>query len=142
MTSDTGTEAHVDVVARRDSGPPTRRWSSGPTRGFWLWFALLAGIVLWLAHLTALAALAGPSCTHPAAEWSMHGLTVGLAAATALAGWMCLRMVSGRSDADAADGGLDGRLRFLGLFGLLTQVISILLIVWEGTYVPFIDACH
>jgi hypothetical protein len=118
------------------------RWSSGPTRGFWLWYAVLSGIALWMLHVTALSALAGTSCTHSAATWAMHALTLVLGAATIAGGWMCVMMIRGRDDHSEADPDLDGRLRFMGLFGLLTQAISLTLIIWEGTYVPFVDACR
>jgi hypothetical protein len=118
------------------------RWSSGPTRGFWFWYAVLGGIVLWAIHVTALSSLAATSCTHPTATWAMHALTVVLAAATIAAGWMCVMLIRGRGDHSEADPDVDGRLRFMALFGLLTQATSLMLIVWEGTYVPFLDACR
>lgn len=119
----------------------TPRWVSGPTHGFLLWYSSVAGIVLWIVHLVALAALVETSCTHRAAEWAMYALTVLLAGATIAAGGLGYLLVRGRSETSADDPDLDGRLRFMGLFGLLTSVISFVLIVWEGAYVPFIDAC-
>ena len=146
MNRSTSSSAKGDRTVSTDSPKPSERpevamWSSGPTHGFWLWYASLAGIVLWLAHLIALAALVEFSCSHPAAEWVMHGLTVALAAATGVAGWMSLALVRGRPDRRSDAGDLDGRLRFMGLFGLLTEITSFVLIVWEGAYVPFVDAC-
>ena len=120
--------------------PP--RWSDGPTHGFWLWYATLGGIALWMIHLVALAALADLACEHPATEWVMHGLTVGLAGASLAAAWMSWALVRGRRSHASDRGDLDGRLRFMGLFGLLVALNSVALIVWEGLYVPVIDACR
>ena len=42
---------------------------------------------------------------------------------------------------DEEDSGPSGRWLFLGWFGALTGATSLLLIVYEGTWVPFITTC-
>ncbi len=117
-------------------------WLSGPTSGFWLWYATLGGIGLWIAHLVSLAALADWSCGRPPVSWTMDAITIILAAATVAAGWLSVALVRERRAHHESDPDLAGRLLFLGLFGVLTESTSLLLIVWEGTYVPLLDACR
>jgi hypothetical protein len=110
---------------------------------FSTWVAVLGGIVFWMVHLTAEAALVGAACHHSSVKWVMHLLTVATAVATLAAMAVCLRMVHW---ARHVDGGEDsptvpGRTLFLGLFGLITGAASLLLIVLEGAYVVFFNPC-
>src|SRR5205807_2293929 len=50
-----------------------------------LWVAVLGGIVFWLVHLTAEAALVGPACHHRDVRWVMHAVTAATGAATVAA---------------------------------------------------------
>lgn len=126
-------------VAPTDSG--VAEWTTGPTHGFWFWYAMISGIALWMVHLTALSALSRLACTHPRTVWAMHAITITLAGATAFAAWLSFRLVRGHRHDSEDSPDLFGRLRFMGLFGLLTELISLILIVWEGLYVPFVHAC-
>ena len=77
----------------------------------------------------------------------MHAITLVTAAGTALA-WCGAPVVADRSpsrrgrSATTAPRSRRDRERFLGLFGLAVGAISLLLIVWEGSYVLVIDACR
>ena len=51
-------------------------------------------------------------------------------------------MVRDAGPVDEASPEAKGRERFLGVFGLATGAISLLLILWEGSYVLLIDACR
>ncbi|MGH9135502.1 MAG: hypothetical protein ACRD0G_00465 [Acidimicrobiales bacterium] len=124
------------VVARRRGGV-----LSAPTHGLRLWFAVSGGVWLWLVHLTALSALVNLACRHPAVEWALHGATALLGAATVLAGWWCVAILRLAGTGDDEEPDLHGRLRFIALFGLITEVTSLLLILAEGAYVPWIDPC-
>jgi len=108
-----------------------------------LWVAVLGGIVFWLVHLTAEAALVGPACHHRDVRWVMHGVTAATGAATVTAMAACFRIVLRARGADGGDDSptVPGRTLFLGLFGLLTGAISLALIVLEGAYVVFLNPC-
>jgi hypothetical protein len=56
--------------------------------------------------------------------------------------WWSWVMVRAAGPAGEADPDPRGRERFLGIFGLATGAISLLLIVWEGSYVLLLDACR
>jgi hypothetical protein len=117
----------------------TRGPSAGGVR---TWTAVFGGIALWLIHLTAASALAATVCDHPATEWLIHALTVVTAAATGVAVWWCGRVARAAADADEEEAAAAGRARFLGRFGVITGVASIVLIVAEGAYVPFLAGCR
>ncbi|HEV8299236.1 MAG TPA: hypothetical protein VGQ20_18140 [Acidimicrobiales bacterium] len=106
------------------------------------WTAVFAGIALWLIHLTAASALAVTVCDHPATEWLIHALTVVTAAATGLAVHRSWLLTRAAGDADEEQAEPAGRARFLGRFGIITGVASIVLIVAEGAYVPFLAGCR
>lgn len=120
---------------------PTTSLRTAPTHGPRLWYATLSGIVLWIVHLTALAALVNLMCDRPGVEWVMHGATVVLGLATLLALWWCVAIIREAGAGDDEAGDLAGRLRFMGWFGFLTEVTSLLLIAAEGIYVPLFHAC-
>ncbi len=126
------------VAAEPDSGPRATRWVR--ESGFLLWFAALAGIGAWMVHLTLVAAITEFTCTKSEAEWLMHGGTVATAAVTAIGIVMCLAAMREANDPDDA-GTLSGNIRFVAIFGVLTGVTSLALILLEGSYVFFLDAC-
>jgi hypothetical protein len=112
-----------------------------PTRGFRLWYAVLGGIGWWMVHILGIAGLARARCLHPSIVWAMHGLTVGTVALTTIAViWSAgvWRHSNGGPEEGAEP---SGRLLFLGRFGVLVGAVSILLIVWEGAYVPWLRGC-
>ncbi len=103
------------------------------------WTAVVVPIAAWTIHIVALASLVDLACDHPGVEWVMHGLTVGLAlvclGCVAIA-WRHLRLPNGE---DA--GTTKANLRFLAQLGVAVAVVNLVLIVVEGVYVPFLDAC-
>ena len=109
--------------------------------GFWTWYGVLAGIVLWMIHITFVSSIVEFTCTEGDDWlWASHLVTVVTGAATVYAMFICRRMVKG-AGADETDGDLAGSTHFLGLFGLITGALSLALIVLEGSYVLFIDPC-
>jgi hypothetical protein len=114
---------------------------SAPRHGFRLWFAVFSGIFHWMVHITACAAIAPYTCRYPNAVWAINGLTALTGAATVVAMYWSWLLVRAAGDASSEESDLDGRSMFLGLFGLLTGAISLLLIIWEGLYVPFLSGC-
>ena len=108
--------------------------------GFMLWFAVLAGIAAWAAHLLLVAALAKWTCNEDGSRWVLDVLTAVTAAATLLAMWLCAGIIRG-VDADESEGTRAGRTKFLGVFGLMTGAINLMLIVLEGSYAWFISPC-
>lgn len=117
-----------------DAGPDTGQG------GIKAWAGALVGIGAWNVHIVALASLVQLTCERPAVEWVLHVLTAVTAAVTLLGMWWCLELVRASRDPEAA-GTRGGRRAFLGLFGLMMGAFSVLLILWEGSYVLFLDAC-
>jgi hypothetical protein len=120
---------------------PQRSRFAPPGHGFRLWFCIVGGIVIWMVHISAIASLAGVSCSHPNVKWVMHALTVGLGALTIVAIVGCRALLRDHDAAPELARDEPSRLRFLAVFGLWTGGFSLLLIVWEGAYVPFLRAC-
>jgi hypothetical protein len=119
----------------------TRGLLSAPRHGFRLWFAVFSGIFHWMVHICACAAIAPYTCQHPWAEWVIDAITGVTAAATIVAMYWSWALVRVAQDASQEQSDLDGRSLFLGMFGLLTGGISLVLIIWEGLYVPFLSGC-
>jgi len=109
------------------------------------WVAVLGGIVWWMMHLTAEAALVPAACHDSHVKWAMHAVTVVTAVATLLGIAACLRMVQlarTRARADSEESAtVPGRTLFLGLFGLITGAASLALILMEGAYVAVLNPC-
>jgi hypothetical protein len=102
--------------------------------------AIAAGPVLWMAHLSGASALVEYTCTEHRFEWAIHALTVATALPVLAATLYCVALARAEPDPEVA-GTVAGRTRFLALFGALTAVISLALILLEGSYVLFISAC-
>jgi hypothetical protein len=110
-----------------------------------LWGAIIAGPALWLVHLVGTASLPEHTCTSGGGDWAMHALTAATALPTLLAILYCLRVAREAPSAEPyaeAAATVPARTRFLALFGALTAAISLALILLEGSYVLFIDACR
>jgi hypothetical protein len=115
-----------------------------PTKGAWrsppvwkMWFFSLAGIAVWVIHLTASAALVPYAEHHHWAVWLIHGLTLVLAIVAAVFGLVCLRFARAASS-DEAEWSTPGRTAFIGWFGAVTGAVNVLLIVVEGLFVATI----
>ena len=98
--------------------------------GFRLWYAALSGPILWMVHLTGVAALASGACGRSGYTLAAHGLTVVTGAATAVA------IVWSRHLAAA-----EGTHKFLGQFGLGVGGLSLLLILLEEAYIWTVRVC-
>jgi hypothetical protein len=111
-----------------------------PDRGVLVWCALTAGIVAWIVHLSAFAALV-EFVHNNGCSWIF---TLGNGAAlvvTLAAGWLSWLMYRAGTDAEGV-GTPAGRIRFLGALGLGINGINLLLILLEGSYVYFIGTGH
>jgi hypothetical protein len=124
----------------RTSAPRRSRFAP-PNHGFRLWFCIVGGIVIWMVHISAIASLAGVSCTHPNVKWVMHAITIVLALLTVVAILGCRALLRDHDLAPDLARDEPSRLRFLAVFGLWTGGFSLLLIVWEGAYVAFLRTC-
>jgi len=106
-----------------------------PDRGVLVWLAVTAGIVAWLLHLSAFAALV--EFVHDNGySWIFTLGNVLALAVTLAAGWLSLLLY--RAGDDEELGTPAGRMRFLGALGLLVNGINLLLILLEGSYVYFL----
>jgi hypothetical protein len=95
------------------------------------WFAVVTPIVAWLVHLTGEASLVRLTCNRSGGQLPMHLLTAGCIAATLWAIAVALRIARHP----------DGPWRFIGLLGLILGGANVVLILLEGSYVLFINAC-
>src|SRR5439155_1492254 len=110
-----------------------------PDRGALVWFALTAGIVAWVVHLTVFAALV--EFVHDNGFfWFFYVGNIAAVALTLLAGWLSWLLY--RAGDDEELGTPAGRMRFLGALGLAVNGINLLLILFEGTYIFFIGTGH
>jgi hypothetical protein len=107
-----------------------------PDHGFLLWFALTAGIAAWIVHLTVFAAIV--EFVHDNGYFWLFYVGNALAVAVTLVALWLSWLVARAGDDDEEAGTAAGRMRFLGLFGLLVNGINLLLIVLEGSYIYFI----
>jgi hypothetical protein len=101
------------------------------------WLGAAAPIVLWLAHLTALASLSDTVCANPGWRWVQHAVTVGLLALCV----PCLVALAGLARREPETAG-DLQLRFIGLLGLLLGAASVTLIVAEEVFAVVIEPCR
>ncbi|MGB6059125.1 MAG: hypothetical protein WBF71_12785 [Microthrixaceae bacterium] len=60
---------------------------------FLVWYAMLAGILLWAIHLVALASLVQLSCNNPGTDWITHTVTAVTLAGTVLAIVLSVRLL-------------------------------------------------
>ncbi len=111
-----------------------------PDRGALVWFAIIAGVVAWVVHLTLFAALV--EFVHENGFfWLFYvGTTIAIAI-TLAAAWLSWLLVDSSDEPEDA-GTAGGRRRFLGELGLLVNGINLLLIVLEGSYIFFISTGH
>jgi hypothetical protein len=107
-----------------------------PDRGAIVWFALTAGIVTWMLHLASFAAIVEFVHDH-GYFWLFYVGNGAAIVVTLVALALCWAMVRS-TDEDEESGTPNGRIQFLGQFGLLVNAINLLLIVVEGSYVYFI----
>jgi len=107
-----------------------------PDHGALVWFALIAGIVAWVAHLVGFAVIV--EFVHKRGYFWLFYVGNGVAIAiTLFAAWLCYLMVQNSNDDESA-GTPGGRIRFLGYLGLLVNGANLLLILLEGSYIFFI----
>lgn len=119
--------------------PETRAPVPGGTLG--VWFAVLGGIAAWTLHVLFLASWSQHACNEGGLMWASHLMTGVTGAVTVTAMALSYRLVRAAASADEGDPTSGGWWRFLGLFGLLTGSINLLLIILEGAFVAAIGPC-
>jgi hypothetical protein len=105
-----------------------------------LWIVALAGIGLWMVHITAVSSLVDYTCTEKGTLWWLHAATVVTALPTVLVIWLSWRLVRQSGDPES-EGTLAGNYTFVGVFGLIINGFSLALILLEGSYVFFLNPC-
>ncbi len=113
------------------------------------WTAVVVPIVAWMAHLIFSAAYvastgrgrigASSVCRPGAALWPLH-LGTGVGVLACLASLALATLVS-RQPIEPGTGGLGSQYRFLGLLGIGSSVFNLVLILAEGSAVPFLHGC-
>jgi len=102
-----------------------------------VWAAVVVPIAAWIAHLSAEASLVRLACDHDRVTWIMHAITVGLG--LICVGCIAIGLTYARRTATV---GANGSFKFLGAFAAAIAAVNLLLIVWEGLYVPFLPLCR
>ena len=105
-----------------------------------MWIVALAGIGLWMAHITAVSSLVKFTCNEKGSLWWLHVATVVTALPTLLSIRVCWNLVRHSGD-DESQGTLAGNHTFVGVFGVITGGFSLLLILLEGSYAFFLSPC-
>lgn len=113
-----------------DGGSATERSALIRGHSFALWFAVGGGIVLWLTHLSASAALAPYAC-QTGRIWTIHAASVALLIPTAVAAWLGYRFWLRDEEP----------VRFLGGMAAIVNLANILAILAEWAPVFLIDPC-
>jgi len=120
--------------------------SAGPARrSVLVWFAVFGGVAAWTAHLLFFVSMVQYTCNVGGDVWVLHLVTALTAAATIAAIALSANLLriardNGRGADDDRDTP-DARLRFLGGLGVLVGAINLLLILAEGSLVPFLRRC-
>ena len=91
------------------------------------WFAVMGGIGAWMAHLIAESSLADYSCAHNA-TWVMHAVTAVCLVVALAALLVSLRLTRVPSRP----------WMFVGWLGVISSLVNVLLIVFEGSYVAVV----
>jgi hypothetical protein len=106
------------------------------------WLGIAGGPVLWMIHLLGSSVFASYLCSGAWGSLPLHLLTIGTGAAAALCA--VASFLSGRAR-NGSDGGSHAgagtRRRFMSRLGTLIGLISLLLIVLEGTPNFFPELC-
>jgi hypothetical protein len=102
------------------------------------WLALSAGVAMWAVHIVGEASLVRLAQLHPNVVWAMHALTAVTALVTLVALLISLHYARW-DDAHEGDGTPAGRTRFLGLLGVIFNVVNLMLILLEGLYVVVVE---
>lgn len=97
-----------------------------------LWFAVGAGTVAWLVHVSIMAAFT-PYVCHSGRSWWFHALSVGLLVPTVAAFVLSWRSWHRHGTADG--------IGFVGAVGALLNATMALAIVAEWVPVFLLDAC-
>jgi hypothetical protein len=96
-----------------------------------MWWGLFGGIVVWLAHLTATAALAPLTCDTRSVLWVIHGVTAMCLLVTTWHTWFSWRLRFAGGEPRA----------FLSDLGVIVNVTNLALIALEGAFVLFVHPC-
>jgi hypothetical protein len=120
------------------AGSPSR---SVPEGGLWVWVAAVGPIGAWAVHEVTLGSLSRLSCNSHAFTWLQHATTVAMAGFVLGCIFVSARLIrAGGSDSEES-GSPGGRIKFIGMFGVLVGVANLALILLEGSYVVFIHPC-
>jgi hypothetical protein len=118
------------------SADATTATRSSRTDVFLGWAAAVVPIGAWIVHISVTAALVDVACEHRWVLWIMHALTL----VTAL---VCVAGIAiGVHLFRKPEYGTNAAMRFLGVFAAAIAFVNLLLIVWEGAYVIFLDPCR
>ncbi len=107
-----------------------------PDRGPIVGFAMTAGIAAWAVHLVFFSSVV--RYVHTSGDFWMFHIGNAVCLVIALVAFALTWDMYRRGEDDEGAGTPEGRMRFLGMLGMLVNGINILLIVAEGVYVFFI----
>jgi hypothetical protein len=128
------TETDTHTTSEGEEARRSHSIMSGVREAFRVWYALLAGIGAWTIHLVFFAAYVRYSCNEDGTLWAMHAVTAVTLGMTALAMWLCWRMLQKADDGDEASDEEGGRAQFIARLGLMIGALNFLLIALEEIY--------
>lgn len=99
-----------------------------------VWYGLLGGIGAWTIHLVFFAAYVRYTCNSSGSLWLMHVITAVTLAMTAVALFLCWKMLRDSPEGDEAADDEGGRAQFIARLGLLIGVLNFALITLEEVY--------
>ena len=126
-------ETDTHTVSEGEEARRSHSILSGVREAILVWYALLGGIGAWTIHLVFFAAYVQFSCNEDGTLWAMHLVTAITLAMTAVAMWLCWRML-GKADGDEASDDEGGRAQFIARLGLMIGALNFALIALEEIY--------
>jgi hypothetical protein len=134
------TETDTHTVSEGEEARRSHSILSGVRDAIVVWYALLGGIGAWTIHLVFFAAWVQFSCNEAGTTWAMHLVTAVTLAMTAVAMWLCRRMMRSAPGGDESSDEEGGRAQFIGRLGLLIGGLNFALIALEEIYLIVLES--
>ncbi len=136
MSTDTDTH----ITSEGEEARRSHSILSGVRDAVLVWYALLGSIGAWTIHLVFFAAFVRFTCNESGTTWAMHLVTAITLAMTAVAMWLCWRMLKSEAGADEASDEEGGRAQFIARMGLIIGAVNFALIALEEIYLVVLNS--
>jgi hypothetical protein len=105
-----------------------------------LWALIVAPITAWMVHLTFSAAFVPFTADHPQYRWTLYAIT-GVTGVIVVVTIAISALVAHRNPEGSLDGDTEvDQVALLAFLGIVIGVINLVLIVAEGSVVPFLSS--